>query len=164
MDLERTENGGESPRLVDEYVFNEPRCKVCASPHRSAIDRMLADGRAQAEVRRHWNQQLGTEHFTANNVSIHARKHLAAHDDIAREVASMRAARRANTFWAAEAEKPKLRAATEAIIHGGLDAMDAGLTVPEPRDVLAAARVLADLDAADASDRIAALEREMKLL
>ena len=40
--------------------------------------------------------------------------------------------------------------------------MNAGLTVPEPRDVLAAARVLATMEAEDASNAIAEMDRDMR--
>jgi hypothetical protein len=156
--------GEERPQaLLNEYAFSQSRCKVCASPHRSEIDLMLASGRKQADVRKHWNQVLGKEHFTANNISIHTRKHLAVHDQIARSLGVFSATRGATAPQAADGDRPKVRAATEAIVRGGLQAMDAGLTMPEPRDVLAAAKVLATMDAKDAAEQIAGMEREMKL-
>jgi hypothetical protein len=155
------EERGQAPS--NEYAFSQSRCKVCASPHRSEIDVMLASGRSQADVRKHWNEVLGEEHFTANNISIHTRKHLAVHDQIARRLGPASAARRATASQSADGDRPKVRAATEAIVHGGLQAMDAGLTVPEPRDVLAAAKVLATMDAEDTAEKIAGMEREMKL-
>jgi hypothetical protein len=156
--------GEESPQApLNEYAFSQSRCKVCASPHSSEIDLMLASGRKQADVRKHWNQVLGKEHFTANNISIHTRKHLAVHDQIARRLGPISATRRATAPQAADGDRPKVRAATEAIVRGGLQAMDAGLTVPEPRDVLAAAKVLATMDAEDAAEQIAGMEREMNL-
>jgi hypothetical protein len=164
MDFVRREDGESSRPPFDEYAFSQPRCKVCASPHRSEIDLMLAGGRRQADVRRHWNQLLGEEYFTANNISVHVRKHLSAHDQIARRLGPISATRTAIAAQAADGDRPKLRAATEAIVRGGLQAMDAGLTVPEPRDVLAAARVLATMDAEDAPKQIAGIEREVKLL
>ncbi len=123
---------------------------------------MLAGGRAQADVRRHFNQLLGEEYFTANNISVHTRKHLSAHDQIARGLASNGATRRAIASQPADDDRPRIRAATEAIVRGGLQAMDAGLTVPEPRDVLAAAKVLATMEAEDASNTIAEMERDLK--
>ena len=162
MELESRGNGESSHAPFDTYVFSEPRCKVCSSPHRRNIDLMLAGGRAQADVRRHWNQVLGTQYFTANNISVHARKHLSAHDQIARRLASKGATRRAIASQLVDDDRPRIRAATEAIVRGGLQAMNAGLTVPEPRDVLAAARVLATMEAEDASNTIAEMERDMK--
>jgi hypothetical protein len=151
------------PGPLNEYVFSQPRCKVCASPYRSDIDLMLASGRKQADVLKHWNQVLRKEYFTANNISIHTRKHLAVHDQIARRLVPISASRGATAAQSAAGDRPKVRAATEAIVRGGLQAMDAGLTVPEPRDVLAAAKVLATIDAEDAAEKIAGMEREMKL-
>ena len=147
----------------NEYALSQSRCKVCASPRRSEIDAMLASGWTQADVRKHWNEVLGEEHFTANNISIHTRKHLAVHDQIARKLGPALAARRDIASESAVGDRPKVRAATEAIVHGGLQAMDAGLTVPEPRDVIAAAKVLATMDAEDTAEKIAGIEREMKL-
>ncbi len=164
MDSEHSRGEELLPAPLNEYVFSEPRCKVCASPYRSDIDLMLASGRKQADVLKHWNQVLGKVYFTANNISIHTRKHLAVHDQIARRLVPISASRGATTpAQTADGDRPKVRAATEAIVRGGLQAMDAGLTVPEPRDVLAAAKVLATMDAEDAAEKIAGMEREMKL-
>jgi hypothetical protein len=162
MDFASRRDGGRSQAAFDEYVFSQPRCKVCASRHRSEIDLMLAGGRSQADVRRHFNQLLGEEYFTANNISVHMRKHLSAPDQIARRLASNGATRRAIVSQPADDDRPRIRAAAEAIVRGGLQAMDAGLTVPEPRDVLAAAKVLATIEAEDASNTIAGMERDLK--
>ena len=146
----------------DEVAINEPRCKVCASPHREEIDLMLAGGRKQSEVRKHWNQVIGEGHFTANNISVHARKHLSARDDISRRLSANGASRTDIASRAADMDQPGIRAATEAIIHGGLQALHAGLTVAEPRDVLAASRVLTTMDIEDVSETIKGMERDMK--
>jgi hypothetical protein len=164
VDTENSGGGGRPQAPFDAYAFSQSRCKVCVSPHRSEINQMLASGRKQTDVRKHWNQLLGENHFTANNISIHTRKHLAVHDQIARKLGPISANRRAEALQAADGDRPKIRAATEAIVSGGLQAMDAGLTVPEPRDVLAAAKVLATIDAEDAAEKIAGIEREMKMI
>ena len=54
----------------------EPRCKICRSPHRREIDAMLVTGWQQAEVRRHWNEHLRQDAFSASNLSVHAARHL----------------------------------------------------------------------------------------
>ena len=58
----------------------EPRCKICRSPYRGEIDAMLVTGWSQAEVRRHWNAYLRQAVFSANNVSVHASRHLNPRD------------------------------------------------------------------------------------
>lgn len=121
---------------------------------------MLAAGGKQSDVRKHWNQVIGEEHFTANNISVHARKHLSARDDISRRLAA-NGALRTNASRTDDKDRPGIRAATEAIIHGGLQALHASLTVAEPRDVLAASKVLVNMDTENASEEIAEMRRDM---
>jgi hypothetical protein len=68
----------QSQALVELLGFErvEPRCKICRSPHRREIDAMLVTGWQQAEVRRHWNEHLGRDAFSASNLSVHAARHL----------------------------------------------------------------------------------------
>lgn len=49
------------------------------SEHRVQVDAMLRSGRSQADVRRHFNDLEGVR-YTANNLSVHARKHLYGDD------------------------------------------------------------------------------------
>ena len=68
----------ESHEIVELLGFErvEPRCKICRSPHRREIDAMLVTGWQQADVRRHWNDYLRRPAFSANNLSVHAARHL----------------------------------------------------------------------------------------
>jgi hypothetical protein len=70
----RTDAQGSSKQ--SEFSTVEPRYKVCPSPHRREIEIMLATGWPQAWVRRHWNEFIGADHFTANNISVHSRHYL----------------------------------------------------------------------------------------
>jgi hypothetical protein len=57
-------------------LIYEPRCKICRSQHRLAIDGMLLEGRAQAEVIRYWNAQRLSDWLASSGMSRHATRHL----------------------------------------------------------------------------------------
>ena len=138
MDSEqRNGDAGSHP----DAPISQPRCKVCTSPHRPQIDALLQAGQTQASVRAQFNTLLGHKYFTRNNLSLHARKHLAAaspDDPVAVALA---------TRFALPADAADLspHAVASAILRAGLQALQLGLSVPTPKDLLAAAKELETL-------------------
>lgn len=118
-------------------VVSEPRCKVCRSEHRAEIDAMLRGGASQTDVRHHFNDLLGHEHFTPNNLSVHARKHLYGPDpeDWVRRAAR---ARRMLGDPSALPVRATPEDALRAVVEIGLRSIDAGVSIPEPGDVIRA--------------------------
>lgn len=112
-----------------QFFIHESRCKVCRSPLRSEIDRRVAAGESQAAVRRHANSLVGSEYFSANNISRHIRNHFREHTPELREMLQQRLQ-----------DHRRQRAATIArlneIIQIGLAAIHAGVTRPTPGDLL----------------------------
>jgi hypothetical protein len=122
-------------------VLSEPRCKVCRSEHRAMIDAMLRDGTPHTEVRQRVNGLLGHEYFTPNNVSVHARKHLYGTDPAEWLRKSARAQRVLGDPSAVPVQT-RPEDALRAVVEVGLRSIDAGVSVPEPGDVIRAAREL----------------------
>ena len=155
-----TTTNGSSPRSAAPMIpfrVSQPRCKICQSEHRAQIDDMLLQGYAQSIVRVHWNDQNGSAWLTANNVSNHARKHLAGRSASGSSHArESRRARRALLFG--ETEPPTRWQTAETIVRTGLQAIQAGALIPQPRDILAAVKQLEEVEQND----IRELERQFR--
>ena len=115
----------------DLTLIYEPRCKVCKSQHRLAIEGMLLEGKSQAEVVRYWNAQRHSDWLTASSLSRHANRHL---DRRLQDVSIFDAL----PFLDHGQSKVRQREVLDAVIEGGMAAVYAGLVIPEPSDVLAA--------------------------
>lgn len=143
---DRTGVGG-SP-AGSEFSTVEPRCKVCRSPHRREIEIMLATGWPQAWVRRHWNEFLGADHFTANNLSVHARRHLNFGDPHIASFLTQGAG--AATSTRTDPEEPdellNLREQVARIVRYEYAALDAGLLLPDVGDMLRTIELLGKLE------------------
>ena len=126
-------------------ALSDPRCKVCRSEHRDEIDTMLRRGDSQANVRRHFNTLLGLDHFTANNLSVHARKHVYGPDP----ADWMRKTARAQRVFGDPNDipsRPTPEHALRTVVEVGLRLIDAGISVPEPTDVIRAATELTKIE------------------
>ena len=156
---ERTKPGSSCNQ--SQFTTVQRRCKLCQSPHRREIEIMLATGWSQAWVREHWNQFLGTEHFTANNLSVHTRRHLNHSDP---HIASF--ARRSAAGIPESSDQPagllQLREQVAQLVRYELAALEAGLLLPDVGDMLKAIDLLGKIeDEAWPAER-ATMTREMK--
>jgi hypothetical protein len=125
---------------------------------------MLATGWSQAEVRRHWNQFLGEEVFTANNISSHCGKHLNV-----RDLALWPLRSRCVGLFLEDATQggelgvavmSTLRAAVQLLLSSGLGSLREDLVEVEPADMFRAMRMLEQLDEAAIGAERAAMQRE----
>jgi len=141
----------------DEITFTyEPRCKICRSQHRSAIDGMLLDSVSQAEVLRYWNGERRTNWLSPSGVSRHARRHL---DRRFKDMSLFDSL----PFLELGRSKPRQREVLEAILDGGLAALNAGIVVVEPRDMLAAWEQHENVELRDADRALQRLLRHFDL-
>lgn len=127
--------------METELRIVEPRCKVCRSEHRATVDEMLRHGDSQAAVRRHVNALVGHAAFTANNLSVHARNHLYGPDPdewIRKRARAQRMLGDPSNIPAQTTPHDALRTVMEV----GLRLIDVGVTVPEPGDIVRAAKEL----------------------
>ncbi len=74
-----------TPTRSSRLQIVEPRCSVCKSEHRNDVDRYLAMGMTQAEVRRFFESYDGTT-WTVKAMGVHCRKHLALHTHAIRSI------------------------------------------------------------------------------
>jgi hypothetical protein len=124
---------------------------------------MLRRGDTQASVRRHWNRVLGSEFFKANNLSVHARNHLYGDDPTEWIEKTLRAQRLfGNPDTATAQARPE--DALREVMELGLRLLEAGVTMPEPRDVIRSASELAKIEQQQSYGTVHAIEQEGKAL
>jgi len=135
------------------FYIVEPKCKVCMHPQRREIDMMLALGSTRAEVRRFWNHIIeveshgeDTNHFGKTSIENHANKHLSVHDTAVRRILERRAELEGIDVNAIEGFLLTKQGAAESLVYQGLEALAAGETVVEPREILVAIETLMKLE------------------
>jgi len=138
------------------------RCKVCQSPHRREIDHAIAMGWQQAAVKRHFNGIYGKEFFTANNISLHAAKHMTLRDKAVRAIYEENARRQGADIAIASENIRTKRAAVEQVVNDALEKMQAGQITSEVKDLLPAVQILEKMDAEQAGAQVAELERQFR--
>lgn len=133
------DDGGEL--IVVPEAWTEPRCHVCTSQYRKAIDRMIAMGTAHAEIARIFGGIIDRR-----SIANHAKKHLAYEEAAMRQIIEQEAK-------AAEEDAElgingilKRRVYLETMLHKGLEDLVSGHAMIEPRDVLAVIDALNKFD------------------
>ena len=110
---------------------SDSRCKVCRSPYRAEIDLRIARGQTQAAVRRQINEQIGSDHFTANNISRHLRQHFSEHTPELREALH-------NRVLHQQQQRQATIAYLDEIILTGFAAIHTGVTQVSARQLIRA--------------------------
>lgn len=151
------------PAPLPVFEINEPRCKVCQSPHRREIDMMLATGWSQTSVMNHWNQILGEGFFKPNNISVHNRKHLTTKDAAIRRIVESRARQIGVDIDTVEGFISTKAAVLDTLIHTGMQSLHLGHTVVEAREVLQAVQLLDKMEAEWKETAIDELMNEFRL-
>lgn len=139
--------GAAQPTTPVLHQVSEPKCKVCKYPHRREIDMMLATGWSQADVRKHWNQVEGFEMFSHANISVHSRKHMTTKDAAVRRIMEQRARQEGLDVDAVEGFITTKRAVLDLVIASGIQGLHAGITMTEPREIIAAVAMLDKMEA-----------------
>ena len=152
---------GNHPVPRPSFTITEPRCKVCQYPHRREIDMMLATGWSQASVRRYWNAIENPdddgEFFSTNSLSRHARNHLDIRDAAITKIVAERARQEGIDVAVVEGFLLTKAGVAETIVAEGIRSLHDGHTTAEVRDVLAAVKLIKELE----ENRLAVAEEEM---
>ena len=143
--------------IRDGLPLAETRCKICRSQHRLEIDEMLLSGASQAQVLRHWNELL-PNWLSSSGVSRHARRHL----DRTFKDLSLLDPLLVSPPW--QATKVRPREELEAIVDNAVAALNAGIVVAEPRDMLAALREYENVELRDARSALGRVLHQSEVL
>ena len=124
---------------------------------------MLATGWSQAWVRDHWNHFLGADQFTANNLSVHTRRHLNLDDP---HIASFIPRSGMTAPNGTKQDEPddllQLREQVARIVRYESAALDAGLLLPDAGDMLKAIDLLGKIESEAWPAERANMIRDMK--
>lgn len=132
--------------LPPVYEHNEPRCKICQCPFRREIDMALVTGWSQAGIVRHFNVALGDDYLNRSNLSRHKERHLSSRDAGVRNIVEERARAFGVDVENAQGFIMTRQATLDLIIQQGLEAMRAGITSSQPRDILEAVQILEKME------------------
>jgi len=133
------------------FSYTSPQCKICKLPpqFRRQLELMISAGFTQAEVLRHWNELLaeeyGPEYLNNQNMSNHVQRHLSARETAMRRVIEEKA------VSAAVDDQERIiltkEAALDAVIVTGVQNIARGVTYVEPRELVNAIALKANLEA-----------------
>lgn len=145
-----------------QFEIVAPNCNVCQSPYRRQIDLCLASGWKQTAVIRHFNQIEGDNYFKKDSMSRHRNLHLSIMDKAIRDVIEARARQFKTDTDEISGGLMTKAAALETVVMRGLDSLQKGTSVSEPKDVLAAIAMLEKMEAEWKETAIDEMLREFK--
>lgn len=144
------------PKFVDEHgqqklpvkkvlkggvpIVHEPRCKVCTSPQRNSIDKMLAAGFTYSEIERQFG---GT--VPRKSISLHSTKHLNYEEAAIREVIEKEAMNAQRNYEEGVGRLVTKNAYLEVALQKAYDALIKNDTMVEPKDAVKVIEMLTKL-------------------
>lgn len=130
------------PAPVVSAEIIEPRCHVCVSPYRRAIDRMLALGTSFSEISR----VFGDGEIDRRSIANHDKKHLSYEDAAVRRIIDHEIAEAQGNLEDGIQGAVTRRIYLNAALHKALESLLAGDTTVEPKDALGIIQLLEKLD------------------
>lgn len=108
---------------------------------------MLTSGWSQTDIKNHFNELIGEEHFSNVNISRHKRNHLSVQDAAVRRIIEARARQFGMDVDTAEGMIMTKAGAVDTIIHRGLEAINTGAVEFRAGEVLQAIQLLDKMEA-----------------
>lgn len=149
-------NGVEMPKFIDEHgqqklpvkkvlkggipIVHEPRCKVCTSPQRNSIDRMLAAGFTYSEIERQFNNSVSRK-----SIGLHSQKHLNYEEAAIREVIEKEALNAQRNYDEGVGRLVTKNAYLEVALQKAYDSLIKNDTMVEPKDAVKVIEMLQKL-------------------
>lgn len=112
-------------------IVTESRCKVCTSPHRNAIDRLLASGFTYSEIERQFNSAV-----PRRSISHHAKEHLNYEEAAIREVIEREALNAQRNYDEGVSRLVTKNGYLEVALQKAYDALVNNSTTVEPKDAV----------------------------
>lgn len=122
-------------------IVSEPRCKVCTSPHRHAIDKLLASGFTYSEIER----QFAAAKIPRRSISHHSRHHLNYEQAAIREVIEKEALNAQRNFDEGVSRLVTKNAYLEVALQKAYDALINNDAMVEPKDAVKVIEMLTKL-------------------
>jgi hypothetical protein len=121
------------------YV-SEPRCKVCTSPHRNAIDKLLAFGLTYSEIERQFGGKV-----PRRSISKHASEHLNYEEAAIRQVIETEALNAQRNYEEGVSRLVTKNGYLEVALQKAYDALITNSAVVEPKDAVKVIEMLQKL-------------------
>jgi hypothetical protein len=112
-------------------IVHEPRCKVCTSPQRNSIDKMLAAGFTYSEIERQFGGNIPRK-----SISGHSQKHLNYEQAAIREVIEKEAVNAQQNYDMGVSRLVTKNAYLEVALQKAYDALVNNDTMVEPKDAV----------------------------
>lgn len=144
------------PKFVDEHgqqklpvkkilkggvpIVHEPRCKVCTSPQRNSIDRMLAAGFTYSEIERQFGGNVPRK-----SIALHSTKHLNYEEAAIREVIEKEALNAQRNYEEGVGRLVTKNAYLEVALQKAYDSLIKNDTMVEPKDAVKVIEMLTKL-------------------
>jgi predicted nucleic acid-binding Zn-ribbon protein len=127
---ESSDNGNNSVARITTLEISEPRCSVCKSPRRRAIDRLLVYGVPYSELSR----TFADENISRRSFATHKERHMSTTDKAVREIIEEQIRQQGEDVM----EQKKLiltrQAALDAAVMQGFNGIMDGVIPIEARD------------------------------
>jgi hypothetical protein len=127
--------------IVVPEAWTEPRCHVCQSKYRQAIDRMIALGTSFTEISRVFGGEVDRR-----SISNHAEKHLRYEERAVRRIIEEQAQDLNENAELGISSELKRRAYLETALHKAMEQLLDDKTFIEPRDAIAVIEQLSKAD------------------
>lgn len=144
------------PKFVDEHgkqklpvkkvlkggvpIVHEPRCNVCKSPQRNAIDKMLAAGFTYSEIERQFGGSVSRK-----SISLHSKEHLNYEEAAIREVIEKEALNAQKNYEEGVSRLVTKNAYLEVALQKAYNALINNDTMVEPKDAVKVIEMLQKL-------------------
>lgn len=135
------DDDGDKNLLVVPEAWVEPRCHVCNSKYRRAIDRMVALGTNYSEISRFFGGEVDRR-----SISSHAKKHLNYEDAAIRRIIEREAAEAQEDAEEGIQGALTRRVYLNAALQKALEGLLRGNTSVEPKDAVQIIQLLDKLD------------------
>lgn len=142
---ERSESKSQAPARSSkiEFQVTVPQCKVCQSPNRPYIDRLLTLGIPASQIADQYSAIDGIS-YSRKSMANHKNKHLTLRDAAIRRIVEKRAEEAGIDVEQTAETLLTSRSILEAMVHRGYESFISGETKVRPEDLMAALKQLQD--------------------
>lgn len=123
------------------FQISHPQCKVCQSPSRRFIDRLLVLGIPAAQVAAQYSD-IDEIEYSRKSMANHKNKHLDLRDAAIRRMVEKRAEEAGIDVEAATESLLTSRSALETLVHKGYESVVTGEVLVRPEDMMSALKHL----------------------
>lgn len=139
-----------------DFKVVEPRCSVCKSQYRDAIDRLLLAGNSYVSIVRVFH----TENLSRQSVSNHHKQHVSVEAEAIRKILEAEARKHGEEIDSAQQSFVNRTTYLQTALHLGYQSLVQKEVVVEPRDMVMVIKLMQELDEKKAAVELEEYMRE----